>query len=343
MENLALSPATQAILDALIELGHGNVHELADRSGKARSTTDKAIKTLADAGLIVPVETDTDPAEGTPTRWTRALRARDSEPQPERVATDSDLSHGDEPVFVEDAEPIDEPDDVRYQDDEDALAEDDSEDPADEQSEDRPVIIPPSRPGDRKVMAIKAVLADYGASGATLDIISQESGLSQTSVARLLLAMEQADAARRIPADKQNRTPERWIAGPTKASEVDPNPAPPRCPHCGQVIRSPRTPNRVTSSGGETTVNADGNAPFGRGELERLTLQYLAERPGLTLTPQEIASGLSTQLGGREISSGAVRNNCTKLGAAGHIDLVSDSPLSFAYPIKSGTNRDELA
>lgn len=66
MEQLSLTPATQAVLDALTDLGQGDVHELADKSGKARSTTDKAIKTLADAGVIVAVDPDADPAEGTP-------------------------------------------------------------------------------------------------------------------------------------------------------------------------------------------------------------------------------------------------------------------------------------
>jgi len=52
MQYPSLSPAAQAVLTALAGLGHGNVHELADKSGKARSTTDKAIKTLADAGPL---------------------------------------------------------------------------------------------------------------------------------------------------------------------------------------------------------------------------------------------------------------------------------------------------
>ncbi|HEX8345355.1 MAG TPA: helix-turn-helix domain-containing protein, partial [Actinoplanes sp.] len=70
MQHLSLTPATQAVLTALAEIGEGNVHDLSEKSGKARSTTDKAIRTLADAGLIVEVDTGADPAEGTPTRWT---------------------------------------------------------------------------------------------------------------------------------------------------------------------------------------------------------------------------------------------------------------------------------
>ena len=70
MEIQSLTPATQAVLKALVELGQGNVHELAEKSGKARSTTDKAIRTLSEAGLIVEVDLGADAAEGTPARWT---------------------------------------------------------------------------------------------------------------------------------------------------------------------------------------------------------------------------------------------------------------------------------
>ncbi|WP_238453076.1 hypothetical protein [Micromonospora sp. ATA51] len=49
------------------------------------------------------------------------------------------------------------------------------------------------------------------------------------------------------------------------------------------------------------------------------------------MTPQDIATAIGGQLG-RTVSSGAVRNNCTKAAAAGRILLVSDTPLTFAYP-----------
>jgi hypothetical protein len=80
------------------------------------------------------------------------------------------------------------------------------------------------------------------------------------------------------------------------------------------------------------TVNADGNQPFGRGELEKLTVAVLADNPGRPMTPQEIATVISAKLGGRNVSSGAVRNNCTKAAAAGSILLVSEAPLTFVLP-----------
>ncbi|MET8909465.1 MarR family transcriptional regulator [Micromonospora sp. NPDC004551] len=393
MESLSLTPATQAVLDALVELGRGNVHELADKSGKARSTTDKAIKTLADAGVIVAVYTDADPADGTPTQWTLATRASDVAPHDvdladERSGIMDEVDLGD--LHVDDAadepdtgdsERTDQPDsgeggnapddagdegeaEARQIDDggEDAVDEDSTRD--DESP--NVTVVQAARPGDRKVMAIKGVLADYGDDGVALDVIVADSGIGHPTATRLLTAMEQADAARRLPG-----TPQRWIPGPTKASDVDPNPEPPRCPLCHQAIRRlantpyattavlplirpdgtlhvvgpdgqthavtlpPRTrATGVARSGGrrgDGTANTDGSQPFGRGELERLTLDVLAANPGGAMTPQDIATAIGGQLG-RTVSSGAVRNNCTKAAAAGRILLVSDTPLTFTYP-----------
>ncbi|WP_431884064.1 MarR family transcriptional regulator [Micromonospora gifhornensis] len=413
MEGLSLTPATQAVFDALTELGQGNVHELADKAGKARSTTDKAIKTLADAGLIAAVDTHADPAEGALTRWTLAtsVEAADAVPDdatdlggehpvnpdetvplngidPDNAADQPDIgdteqadqtgneADGDEAA---DEEPDDTADETDRDDaDSDADDADSDADDADSDADDADsdaddagrtvAVVQPTRPGDRKVMAIKGVLADYGDDGATLALIVAESGIGHVTATRLLTAMEQADAARRLPGE-----PLRWIPGPTRASEVDPNPEPPRCPLCCQVIRglanapsataavlplirpdgtlhivgpdgethivalSTRTAPRAAATtrsvarSGDGTVNADGNQPFGRGELERLTLDYLAASPGRQMTPQDIATALAAQLN-RAVSNGAVRNNLTKAAAAGRILLVSDNPLTFVHP-----------
>ncbi|WP_327643668.1 MarR family winged helix-turn-helix transcriptional regulator [Micromonospora zamorensis] len=399
MEQLSLTPATQAVLDALTDLGQGDVHELADKSGKARSTTDKAIKTLADAGVIVAVDPDADPAEGTPARWTLATPSDADAPLPTDAASETDIGDpdpddaADQPHMemghqptdavhgAENDRPGDGSDDAADTPDTEVanssgsqLDSDDATEPdcttvddADSgEDEQAPTVaaVQPARPGDRKVMAIKGVLADYGDGGATLDVIVGESGISHPTASRLLTAMEQADAARRLPG-----LPQRWIAGPTKASEVDPNPEPPRCPLCYQVIRGlatapsataavlplirsdgtlhvvasdgethvvtlpRRTPPRITAGVGrsDATANADGSQPFGRGELEKLTFDVLAANQGRAMSPQDIATAISGQLG-RAVSSGAVRNNCTKAAAAGRIFLVSDAPLTFTYP-----------
>ncbi|HET6478676.1 MAG TPA: helix-turn-helix domain-containing protein [Actinoplanes sp.] len=405
MELQSLTPATQAVLKALAELGQRNVHELSEKSGKARSTTDKAIRTLADAGLIVEIDLGGDAAEGTPARWTlsddtaAALDSADiadeniaspdetadepdSDPADEAASDESSPTgddtlspgtgdSGDEATGEQDTHDGDgHPDEDDGDEDEDQDDEEDTDAPA--TGESRTVVAPP-RPGDRKVMAIKGVLAEFGDDGATVDMVVAESGISHPTTIRLLDAMQQADAARRLP--PKTGQPERWIAGPTKASEVDPNPEPPRCALCFQVIRGvtitpaavaavqslirtdgtlhilgpddevhavklptrlpPRTLNNTPSTLGhrsDATANTDGNQPFQRGELERLTVAELAARPGRPMTPQEIATAISAKLGGRNVSSGAVRNNCTKAAAAGNILLVSEAPLTFVFP-----------
>ncbi|MEU1841151.1 helix-turn-helix domain-containing protein [Micromonospora chersina] len=391
MESLSLTPATQAVLDALTELGRGNVHELAEKSGKARSTTDKAIKTLADAGVIVAVNTDADPADGTPTQWTLAHRAEEPDAAPddvdlgdERAGIVDEATFGDPDVddaadepdtgdTERTAQPGDGeggtiPDDAGADTEDEAGQTEDGDEDGSTRDDESPTVtvVQAARPGDRKVMTIKGVLADYGDDGATLDVIVAESGIGHPTVTRLLTAMEQADAARRLPG-----APQRWIPGPTKASDVDPNPEPSRCPLCCQVIRGLATapsatlavlplirpdgtlhvvgpdgetqvvtlPTRTRGTGvarsvgrrGDGTVNTDGSQPFGRGELEKLTLDVLAANPGRAMTPQDIATAIGGQLG-RTVSSGAVRNNCTKAAAAGRILLVSDAPLTFAHP-----------
>ncbi|MFI9641403.1 helix-turn-helix domain-containing protein [Micromonospora sp. NPDC051925] len=405
--NLSLTPAMREVLDSLRQLGQGNVNELAEKSGRAVSTVHKALKTFSDAGLISEVDTGADPAEGTPARWTLAEDVAldeadlttddlsDAEVAGREEQTDFDADLIDEDPEGNDAnddsQPGYEPDDY---DDADAV-EDDAEDDADadaadgapaaedadsDESEDERstvVVVRPSRPGDRKVMTIKAVISEHGEDGATTMEIVAESGIGDATVARLLAAMEQADAARRLPG-----TPRRWIAGPTKASEVDPNPEPLRCPLCFQVIKglseSPeavaqvqplvrqdgtlhvvtedgtvhtvtlpkrvptRTPGFATVGTRRTdaTINADGSQPFGRGELERLTFDTLKANPGRTMTPQEIATSISSQLGGRAVSSGAVRNNCGKLGAAGRIVMVSEVPWAFQFPAPAEAGGD---
>ncbi|WP_328468848.1 MarR family winged helix-turn-helix transcriptional regulator [Actinoplanes sp. NBC_00393] len=376
MEIQSLSPATQAVLRAVAELEQANAHELAEKSGKARSTTDRAIKTLADAGLIVAVDPEADSDDGTPTRWALSeatadqLSPSDFTDEPIAGPDETEIDGtGDEPnsADIGQAEPNDHP--------ADATEEDTTTDHTDHGQQPQAAVrnetvgaVRQTRPADRKVMAIKGVLAEFGDEGATLDQIVAESGISHPTTSRLLAAMEQADAARRLPGASG-----RWITGPTKASEVDPDPKPPRCPLCTQIIRgattmpnviatiqtlvhpdgnlllvgpdgqvhtvalpkgtplpTSRTPDTVTRPN-DGPANSDGSQPLGRGDLERLTLAVLEANPGKPLTPQDIATVIGTQLG-RTVSSGAVRNNCTKLGAAGRILLVSESPLTFVFP-----------
>jgi hypothetical protein len=83
-----LTPSAQRTLDALTS-GPGNVHELSERTGRSRSTTDKAINDLAKAGLIVKVDDGGDPADGAPTRWQLADPAPAAD---EAIESDTDTS-----------------------------------------------------------------------------------------------------------------------------------------------------------------------------------------------------------------------------------------------------------
>ncbi|MPZ26475.1 MAG: hypothetical protein GEV12_08460 [Micromonosporaceae bacterium] len=65
MDNL--SPGALATLLALRDQP-GNVHEVAERTGRSRSGTDKALRELARADLIGKVDGG-DPADGAPARW----------------------------------------------------------------------------------------------------------------------------------------------------------------------------------------------------------------------------------------------------------------------------------
>jgi DNA-binding MarR family transcriptional regulator len=65
MDNL--TPAARETLRALTDQP-GNVHEIARRTGRSRSGTDKALRELAKATLIVKLDGG-DPADGAPTRW----------------------------------------------------------------------------------------------------------------------------------------------------------------------------------------------------------------------------------------------------------------------------------
>ncbi|MFI1995294.1 helix-turn-helix domain-containing protein [Actinoplanes sp. NPDC020271] len=400
MQLQSLTPATQAVLNALAELGQGNIVELAEKSGKARSTIDRALRILAEAGLIVEVDLGADAAEGTPARWAlseQATAALDSADLSDQNGAGSDEADDELPSDPDDETSADEsptsetsgPGDQEPGDGEDASDqadtgagdqdEDGSPTPAQNGSdatandEPRTAVVAPARPADRRVMAIKGVLAESGEDGASVKVIVAETGISEATTIRLLAAMEQADAARRLP--PKTGLPQRWIAGPTKASEVDPNPEPPRCALCFQVIRGvtstpaavaavqslirpdgtlqilaaddevhvvklptrlpPRTLNNTPNTGAyrnAAAANGDGNQPFAKGQLEKLTVAELAANPGRPMNPQEIAAAISAKLNGRNVSSGAIRNNCTKAAAAGTIRMISEAPLTFVFP-----------
>ncbi len=371
-----LSTSARQVLDTLTDIGHGTVAEIRDKTGKSARVTEKAIRELADATLI----TETDSGDGSPVRWTLAASATEATDEPTdeptdvvadvAEAADTDAAQNEtiglgagDPADATDPDQLDQqnqpldpdtgpaddttqqnPADPDGRQNENKGGDDGSGEPAEESDgETEEVVARPKPPADRKVLAVAGVLGDYP-DGATLDEIAEACGFNVGVVARLLQAMEQGAAARRIPADTEAGTPQRWQPGPGKASEVDPNPAPPRCPTCHQVIRA-NTPKTTaasrTATGTTGTVNSDGNEPLGRNILRGWVLEFINSHPGHVFTPQTIADALGVQHG-REISSGAVRNNCTTLAAAGQLLLATESPLAFTAnpPADSRTDSD---
>jgi hypothetical protein len=341
MDNLPAS--AQLVLDTITQLGQATPAAIREQTGKAKSTTDKAIRELSEAGLIAAA----DPGDGT-TVWSVASDGATDPQGPDGVDEGAADGFDDDNVVTDsDADDIRDPDDNRDADD-DETGDDDQDD--DDQQDDDPdghdgdtdgeetdgvtagqavELIRPARPqADRRVLAVRGVLGDYP-DGATAEEIVDATGYNIGIVARLLQAMQQGEAAIRIPADTDAGTPERWLPGPGKASDVDPNPAPPRCESCGQIIRGavPKA-TAATPRAGTSTVNADGSEALGRNVLRGWVLDFINAHPGHVLTPQTIADQLGAAHG-REISSGAVRNNCTTLAAAGQIQLATESPLAF--------------
>jgi len=351
-----LSTGAQQVLDALTEIGQGTVAQIREKTGKSVRVTDKAIRELTDAALI----TETDPGDGTPASWSITAPATETttdaqldtatdlepaaviDPQPDETADQLDPATDtgkDQAVDLSDGDPADTnladagQLDAAKDDPADSADEDRNDDgsgpPADDAAEAEPVPARPKPPADRRVLAVRGVLGDYP-DGATIDEIAEATGYKYGAVALLLQAMEQADAARRIPQDTETGTEERWQPGPGKAIDVDPNPAPPRCPTCHQVIRNstPKTATATVRSGGSaSTVNSDGNEPLGRGVLSAWTEEFINANPGHEFTPGTIAEALGAQHG-RTISSGAVLNNCRTLAMNDQITVVRQQPFT---------------
>jgi DNA-binding MarR family transcriptional regulator len=106
MDNL--SPGARATLLVLRDQP-GNVHEVAERTGRSRSGTDKALRELARADLIVKVDGG-DPADGAPTRWqhtdrgaaaTAELQAAQAGPGNPGPGTDDDAGSPEAPPASE--------------------------------------------------------------------------------------------------------------------------------------------------------------------------------------------------------------------------------------------------
>jgi hypothetical protein len=171
-----------------------------------------------------------------------------------------------------------------------------------------------------QVMMVAAVLDAYpdGLTGAS---IVTASGLQPGVVGKVLAAMEATGTARRIPpADPAGV--ESWARGENAdLSTVDPGRAPthtvcPACQHRRPIVVNVGGARRNGTSNTTPGVNGDGAAKFRKNELYGLVRDFITTQPGHVFTYGDIARELS-QRHGRDISSGAVRNNVDRLLAEG--------------------------
>lgn len=120
MENIP--PVGRETLAALLSRGPGNVHEIREITGRSESATNRALRQLAETGVIVKTDPDADPADGAPTRWNvnpdipeeglaKLIHSDDAAPNAEASATDApppghEIPSEDPPHEASESEPI---------------------------------------------------------------------------------------------------------------------------------------------------------------------------------------------------------------------------------------------
>ncbi|GIH02908.1 hypothetical protein Rhe02_09750 [Rhizocola hellebori] len=272
-----LKTAEQAVLTAVGQLGHGNVHQLAEAAGYARSTVDKAIKALAEAQMIVEYDTGADPAEGVPTQWqlaendasapigtdadTAADEVADIDTDADEPVPDNDDTIGDiEPATDDQTEGVgldgegesgsegSDSEDEFGNDHDDATGTDDFDDDEQDDGDDADGdAAPVRRPGNRRVMQIAGALVGYP-DGATAEELSGDTGIPDPALNRLLAAMVSGGAAVVVATDDEDAPP-RWKSGTTRAADIDPDPVivRPRCEVCQRTFPADWTPPAADS------------------------------------------------------------------------------------------------
>ncbi len=154
-----------------------------------------------------------------------------------------------------------------------------------------------------------------------------ESGLAVGVANTILLAMEVAGAAHRVPVGDDGT--EVWVRGDGDLATVDPAHAPTHvtCPTCGHTrpirratagLRRPRTGRPAPE------VNSDGSARLGKNDLRHRVEAFMRDLDsGHDVTPGTVARELAR-------SSGAVANTLDKLTAAEVLVLTCEAPRMFA-------------
>jgi hypothetical protein len=293
MDNL--SPAARDTLLALRD-GPGNVHEVAERTGRSRSGTDKALRELAKHHLITKVD-DGDPADSAPARWQHTTTGNDTA---DTLTATVEENTDDNQTSVP-AEP--------------------DTDPADTADSTQPVE-PEARTGDLSQADAAEDGDNVGEAAAavdgdteTADAASPEDGAGDEA------GGEDADPpklCRGCGAQLPKICPHCWQKTPGY------------CGTCRQQM-----PQARRGEPGEPTILPSGLPRLRPGELEKLVLGVITEQPlpvhvGIRgWTAQRVA----IYLPGR--STGAIGNALTKLTKTGELELIGENPMRF-QPTNTG-------
>jgi hypothetical protein len=183
---------------------------------------------------------------------------------------------------------------------------------------------PVAAPDLRVLIVAQQLTADPG--GVTIADLADASGLRTAIVARVLTAMEYADAARRMSADDGT---EMWVRGETDPARVDLADVPTHsvCPTCGHRARIRSATGTRHSQSNAPGVNGDGQPTLREGELRAMVAEFVAAHPGHEFTAGDIARELRR-------SPGAVQNCLGQLLADGTIGYAdTDARKVTASPV----------
>jgi hypothetical protein len=308
MDIQKLSPSAKLTLDAL-QTGPGNVHELSDRTGRSRSTTDKAINDLAKAGLIVKVDDGGDSADGAPTRWQLAEAPADAEtgqqePDGRDTATepDTDTSVADIPNA-----------------DADAATQAEEADPA---ADPQPGTEPPAT-GDGTTPASEAP-ADGGATSdgdGTPDGETKPEGKTEPDGEEKKAEAEPPKLCRGCQAQMPKICECCWQKTPA---------------YCGKCRKD--MPQVRRGEPGEPVILANGLPKLAPGELEAMVEKVMREQPLPAFQGIVGWTGgrLAIHIPGR--SPGAMTNAMRKFTKEGKAELIGDNP--ERYKLKDAEKPD---
>lgn len=185
--------------------------------------------------------------------------------------------------------------------------------------------VTPRQP-DLKILIMAGVLGDHPDGVSAHEAITA-SGLAAGVADTILLAMEVAGAARRLPVGDDGT--EMWVRGEGDLATVDPANAPTHvtCPMCGHtrpVRRATAGPRRPGTGRPAPEVNGDGSARLGKNDLRHRVEAFMRELgTGHDVTPGTVARELAR-------SSGAVGNAMDKLVEVGVLVLTNEAPRMFA-------------